>query len=56
MNELMIQESWRLKVELEKKNDQLDKQQSDKDNRILKLESRLVNTEKILLELSKRLS
>lgn len=56
MNELMVEESWRLKVELEKKNDQLDKQQSDRDSRILKLESRLVNTEKILLEISKRLS
>ena len=55
MNELIIQESWRLKVELEKKNDQLDKQQSDKDNRILELESRLGNTEKLLLEIKNRL-
>ena len=54
-NELMIAESWRLKIELEKKNDQLDKQQSDKDNRILELESRLVNTEKLLLEIKNRL-
>jgi len=55
MNELMVEESWRLKVELEKKNGQLDKQQSEKDNRILELESRFANTEKILLELKKRI-
>jgi len=55
MTELMVEESWRLKVELEKKNDLLDKQQSEKDTRILELESRFVNTEKILLELKKRI-
>lgn len=56
MNELMIGESWRLKVELEKTQELLDEEQFDKDGRILELESRLSNTEKLLLELNKRLN
>ena len=56
MYELMINDSWRLKKEVEKQNEQLDKMQSEKDNRILELENRLANTEKFLIEIKNRLS
>ncbi len=56
MYELMINDSWRLKKEVEKQNEQLDKMQSEKDNRILELENRLTNTEKFLIEIKNRLS
>ena len=55
VNELMVDESWRLKIELERKNKELDKHQCEKDGKILELEARLTNTEKILLELKSRL-
>jgi integrase len=54
--ELSINETIRLEQELEKKKEQLDKHQSNKDARILELEDRLSNTERLLLELMKRVN
>ncbi len=50
--DLMISEEWRLKQEIE----QNKQEESDKDRRIRMLEERLANTEKYLMEISKRLS
>ena len=52
--ELVIDESIKLKLELENTTQELDIEQSKKDHRILELETRLVNTEKILQKLLKR--
>ncbi len=54
--ELLIDESYKLKIENDLKQKKIQELKSDKDNRILELESRLGNTEKLLLEIKKRLS
>lgn len=56
INDLTIDEKLKLEIELEKKNQELDKEQIRKDDRVLELENRLKRTEELLLIISKRLS
>lgn len=56
INDLTIDERLKLEIELEKKNQELDKEQIRKDDRVLELENRLKRTEELLLIISKRLS
>jgi integrase/recombinase XerD len=54
--ELVIDESIKLKLELENTVQELDIEQSKKDNKIQELETRLERTEKLLVKLNQRLS
>jgi len=54
-SELMISNELRMKLQLEQKEDEVMKNESIKDNRIKELESRAERTEKLLIQLMKKL-